>query len=280
MDFDYTDCDQLTPQNTSVDSVTMDATLPSSKYTYKLRSADAKAPFVAPQYAFINRTGQANVTVDAYLQCVLQFDVPAELQTPVMLYYKLTNFYQNHRRYVKSLNQNQLRGDSVDVNSIGKGDCKPLGSIDGKIVYPCGLIANSLFNGMWSELNLWTGGKVNEPLTPSYADTFSNLTVPANSNSNSTSYIWSEKGIAWPGEAKKYATKPGNDISQVTPPPNWALRFPDGYTNDNIPNLKEDEHFQNWMRTAGLPTFTKLWGRNDDTKLAKGRYQIVINMSA
>lgn len=47
-----------------------------------------------------------------------------------------------------------------------------------------------------------------------------------------------------------------------------------------MPNLKEDEHFQNWMRTAGLPTFSKLFGRNDNTKLLKGRYQIVVNLSA
>ena len=64
------------------------------------------------------------------------------------------------------------------------------------------------------------------------------------------------------------------------PPPNWAERFPDGYTNSTPPpDLRADEHFQNWMRTAGLPTFTKLWGRNDGAKLPKGRYQIAVNLS-
>ncbi|KAJ2986766.1 hypothetical protein NUW54_g9639 [Trametes sanguinea] len=33
------------------------------------------------------------------------------------------------------------------------------------------------------------------------------------------------------------------------------------------------------MRTAGLPTFTKLWGRNDNQKLLKGRYQITVNLN-
>lgn len=33
------------------------------------------------------------------------------------------------------------------------------------------------------------------------------------------------------------------------------------------------------MRTAGLPTFTKLWARNDNDKLLKGTYQISVNMS-
>ena len=82
-------------------------------------------------------------------------------------------------------------------------------------------------------------------------------------------YEFSEKGIAWPGEAKKYAAVPGYfpNLASITPPPNWALRFPDGYNDSNLPNLHEDEHFQNWMRTAGLPTFTKLYGRNDQDTL-------------
>jgi hypothetical protein len=55
--------------------------------------------------------------------------------------------------------------------------------------------------------------------------------------------------------------------------------YPNGYTADNIPDLKNNEHFQNWMRTAGLPTFTKLYGRNDSNDLPKGLYQVVIGMS-
>lgn len=95
-----------------------------------------------------------------------------------------------------------------------------------------------------------------------------------------TTYVWSEKGIAWPGEANKYVATPGYSIDEIVPPPNWALRFPNGYTNSTPPpNLKEDEHFQNWMRTAGLPTFTKLWGRNDNDNLLQGTYQITANLS-
>ena len=109
-------------------------------------------------------------------------------------------------------------------------------------------------------------------------DTFTNLTV---STDTTQTYVWSEKGIAWPGESKKYATQPGYNLDEIVPPPNWALRFPNGYTNSTPPpNLKEDEHLQNWMRTAGLPTFTKLWGRNDNQKLLPGRYQIAVNLSA
>ena len=109
------------------------------------------------------------------------------------------------------------------------------------------------------------------------ADTFSSLTLVTD---NSTTYNFSESGIAWPGEADKYSESPGYALDEIVPPPNWGLLFPDGYTNSTPPpNLKTNEHFQNWMRTAGLPTFTKLWGRNDNDKLSKGRYQIVVDLS-
>lgn len=116
-------------------------------------------------------------------------------------------------------------------------------------------------------------------------DTFSNLTyvsAPASApdDATPTNYTFSEKGIAWPGEAKKYSSRPGYNLTDIVPPPNWIDRFPDGFNDTNVPNLHEDEHFQNWMRTAGLPTFTKLWGRNDADKLVRGRYQLTVNMSA
>jgi len=66
----------------------------------------------------------------------------------------------------------------------------------------------------------------------------------------------------------------------VLPPPNWAERYPDGYTDaTGFPNLADDEHFQVWMRVAALPTFRKLWGRNDNDVMAAGTYRILINMS-
>ena len=103
-----------------------------------------------------------------------------------------------------------------------------------------------------------------------------------NPSENATdSYQFSEQGIAWPGEAKKYTNSPDYNLDEIVPPPNWAAQFPNGYTTDQPPpDLRSNEHFQNWMRTAGLPTFTKLYGRNDGDKLLKGRYQLNVTMSA
>lgn len=66
------------------------------------------------------------------------------LQGTVYLYYGLNNFYQNHRRYVKSRDDYQLLGRLSDNPS---SDCDPFRINNNKPIAPCGAIANSLFNG-------------------------------------------------------------------------------------------------------------------------------------
>jgi hypothetical protein len=97
------------------------------------------------------------------------------MKAPVFLYYKLNNFYQNHRRYVASRSDQQLHGDIVKVSSL-KRQCAPGpyafntttnmsldgeyyiqrpyrsnssevdNKLDSRLVIPCGLVAWSLFN--------------------------------------------------------------------------------------------------------------------------------------
>lgn len=67
-----------------------------------------------------------------------------EMKGPVFVYYELTDFYQNHRRYVKSRSDAQLRGE--DVTSASLATCEPLRDVqrNGTLYTPnpCGLIAN------------------------------------------------------------------------------------------------------------------------------------------
>eukprot|EP00607_Mallomonas_marina_P009540 CAMPEP_0182419478 /NCGR_PEP_ID=MMETSP1167-20130531/3932_1 /TAXON_ID=2988 /ORGANISM="Mallomonas Sp, Strain CCMP3275" /LENGTH=169 /DNA_ID=CAMNT_0024594433 /DNA_START=400 /DNA_END=906 /DNA_ORIENTATION=- len=66
---------------------------------------------------------------------------------PLYVYYELENFYQNHRRYVKSRSPYQLMGlDGADPET----ECDPLVYNGTTLLYPCGLIANSLFNDVIS----------------------------------------------------------------------------------------------------------------------------------
>lgn len=173
---------------------------------------------------------------------------------PVYLYYRLTNFYQNHRRYVQSLDADQLKGTAVPAKTIKDSTCDPLklDEATGKPYYPCGLIANSQFNdSIDNPLFLSTGGQ-------------------------STYYNMSKKGIAWESD-KALFQKSKYQPSDVVPPPNWVKRYGNNYTE--LPALYEDEDFMVWMRTAGLPAFSKLSRRNDAQPMAKGTYSLNITDS-
>ena len=94
-------------------------------------------------------------------QCTINITISSKMEAPVFFYYELENFYQNHRRYVKSRDVDQLMGTARSVSDIST-TCSPvttmqeLGrntSIGGQFIEPdkpanpCGLIAKSLFNG-------------------------------------------------------------------------------------------------------------------------------------
>lgn len=203
--------------------------------------------------------GISNVTLDngykvsGVDRCYVRFNVPQEMGSPVFFYYHLTNFYQNHRRYVESFDTDQLKGKNRATSAIKGSKCKPL-DVDGdKPYFPCGLIANSMFN-----------------------DTFSQPQRLVN-NTKET-YAMSKDGIAWASDADLYKnTSYGPD--DVLPPPNWQKRYPDGKYSQEYPppDLSTNQAFQVWMRTAGLPTFSKLYQKNDNTALEAGEYEVVID---
>jgi hypothetical protein len=198
------------------------------------------------------------------VQCTITFGIPNAMKPPVLFYYRLTNFYQNHRRYAKSFNTDQLSGKAVSAGTIHGSDCTPLTTVNdastgnvSKPYYPCGLAANSLFN-----------------------DTFDSpvlLNVPGGQNINNITYFMkNNSGISWSSDRDLYGQSK-YDWSQVVVPPNWQQRYPDGYSDNWHPDLENDEAFQVWMRLAGLPTFSKLAQRNDTATMEAGTYSVNIN---
>ncbi|KAJ3337500.1 hypothetical protein HDU93_000993 [Gonapodya sp. JEL0774] len=199
--------------------------------------------------------------------CTVTFTVDKAFAKPVFLYYRLTSFYQNHRRYVKSYDPGQLKGDNVLEGTSLSDACSPIrqpsSANSSKIpqYYPCGLIANSMFSD--------------------------NIMDPIRTTDN-FKYVFSEKGIAWPSDASKYRTskmfteRTDADIrANILPPPAWRTGFKwkgydVGYSSTNYPDLGSWERLQVWMRTAGLPNFRKLWGRNDNDDMPAGVYTIQI----
>lgn len=154
--------------------------------------------------------------------CTVSIAVPTAIPGPAMVYYELTNFYQNHRRYVKSRSDPQLAG-TVFTQESQLADCDPLRSRGGRLLHPCGLVANSYFN-----------------------DTF-RLTSPAGA-------VLDETGITWDTDRAKFKA-----IDAATIAANPGIIF----INETYPGVGnvDNEHFIVWMRPAALPTFRKLYGR-------------------
>ena len=95
--------------------------------------------------------------------CIVPIEISNKWDGRVNVYYQLTNFYQNHKDYMKSRNDFQLRGADLSVDELES--CSPfvtneqLGktqSVNGKPLVPnapaipCGVIAKSIFNDTFS----------------------------------------------------------------------------------------------------------------------------------
>ena len=60
-------------------------------------------------------------------KCEATIKIDKKIEKDVMVYYQINNFYQNHRRYVKSKSDDQLKGKTVSLKSIkDSGDCDPV----------------------------------------------------------------------------------------------------------------------------------------------------------
>lgn len=155
--------------------------------------------------------------------CVRSLRVTKRMKQPIYIYYQLDNFYQNHRRYVKSRSDTQLRnrGDENDTST-----CKPENDANGMPIVPCGLVAWSLFN-----------------------DTYSFST------SNNSELRVNKRHISWKSDRDD---KFGSDVF----PKNFqnGSLIGGGSLNESKP-LSEQEDLIVWMRTAALPTFRKLYGK-------------------
>ncbi|KAG0669959.1 aminophospholipid translocase regulatory protein [Maudiozyma exigua] len=201
-----------------------------------------------PQWRTVSNDASDNDS----LTCQLQFEIPNTIKKHVYVYYKLTNFYQNHRRYVESFDYRQLKGKALKYQDLSI-HCKPLRGVGEKAVYPCGLIANSMFN-----------------------DTFAKLFTGADDDTEN--FELTNKHISWSIDRHRYKMTKYN-ASEIVPPPNWSKKYPNGYTDDNIPNIHDWEEFQVWMRTAPFPKFYKLALKNETSHLPSGKYTMNIGLN-
>jgi len=236
------------------------------------------------------RITAANHGYNSGATCTVRFAVERDLSAPVYVYYEIENFYQNHKKYLDSRDDDQLRGRGDGrraVSSLASHPCAPLHELthvsDNTTVYlnPCGFIANTLFNDVITLSNA-TGGDDGRSL---------GLTLR-------------EDKIAWKSDLEqKFGQVLGfrkercgscesptctcNDTQWSCTEPYadtdgtcWLYFYPDEdttlYAYEIYPMVLNpvegilNEHFLVWMRTAALPKFRKLYGYFADTDIPKG----------
>lgn len=201
--------------------------------------------------------------------CKIDFQVDQDVPKEIYAYYGLSNFYQNHRRYVKSRDDHQLLGQPMLVSS----DCYPFDYAEDKNgnklpIAPCGAIANSKFN-----------------------DTFDLFIVEPDSTAQRKVTL-SKQGIAWSTDKNiRYRNPPHNEstgalaaaFKGTIKPPFWSKTVYELATGNNDNNGFQNEDLIVWMRTAALPTFRKIYAiinlnsiQKDLDHLPKGRYSLRI----
>ncbi|KAI6678720.1 hypothetical protein NL676_039516 [Syzygium grande] len=170
--------------------------------------------------------------------CFRSLTVPKQMKSPIYVYYQLSNFYQNHRRYVKSRSDEQLRSNRSERKTT---NCEPEALVgQDQPIVPCGLIAWSLFNDTYK---------------------FTVNHKPLNVN---------KSNIAWDSDRKH---KFGSDVY----PKNFQSgRLIGGAKLDSSIPLSEQEDLIVWMRTAALPTFRKLYGRIETNLEANNKITVTI----
>lgn len=122
--------------------------------------------------------------------CRERLELNKDFVGDVFMYYGLTNFYQNHRKYVKSRDDEQLLGIfMMFYKEDPKNDpCVPFRLDKGRknmTIVPCGAIANSLFNDVLSLTSVELGP------------------VPVSRN-----------GIAWPSDKELIFRNPPGVLSE------------------------------------------------------------------
>ena len=150
------------------------------------------------------------------------------MAAPVHVYYRLDDYYQNHKKYVQSVVYAQLHGKNVSRSSLG--DCDTMQTVDlerlnastadalpnNGVINPCGLQAWSYFN-----------------------DTFSGFTINAGVLPvDDSELVWASDRETFFGDyvAENLNTVPGLE---------------GGGALDS--KVSQSEHFMEWMKLAAQP---------------------------
>eukprot|EP00253_Pinus_taeda_P000601 PITA_00601 len=181
-----------------------------------------------PMQYRVNKDAKVTYIQDSTIpkNCSQIIKVPKNMKPPIYIYYQLDNFYQNHRRYVASINNDQLMYADSGNTTTG---CDPEATTENNLsIIPCGLIAWSLFN-----------------------DTY-------NFSRRGISLTVNRKYISWKSDRE-------HKYGKTVFPTNFqnGTLIGGATLTSSIP-LSGQEDLMVWMRPAALPTFRKLYGRIEE----------------
>lgn len=193
------------------------------------------------------RYDNINECLHEKIMCTIEIEIKEKMEKNVIVYYEFTNFFQNHRRYMKSKSNDQLQGKSFTLEEMeDSGDCKPAttneqmgksNSIDNTplnqsdIAIPCGLMAKAYPQETFT---LYKGGE--------------NIQI-------------NDSNISWKADREKLFKNLLDSSNSSWKKKQWIDMT--------------DEHFIVWMRPSNLPDFRKLYGRIEQD-LEKGNYTLKI----
>jgi hypothetical protein len=210
------------------------------------------------------------------LTCEITFTVPKYMPPPVLVYYRIENFYQNHRMYYNSRDSYQLLGRVTGQDSLSAQACEPINILNNITINPCGLTANTFFYDV-IKLNPGSLSLLQDEL------------------------VMLEEGIAWSSDLQYMFKQPDgfrfakcqdqnacSTCCQDEVDQEWSCKTPyfdpingtcyayfypydntTQYLYETYPNVINpiqgvtNEHFIVWMRVATVPTFRKLYGYID-----------------
>ncbi|CAL8289804.1 unnamed protein product [Gadus morhua 'NCC'] len=181
--------------------------------------------------------------------CTINFSLDKLFEGPVFVYYGLSNYFQNYRKYGASKDAAQLTGDLAYFTEPSTSCVPYQRDAKDKPIVPCGSIANSMFNDTFKLFQIVNSGNVAVPLDG--------------------------KGIAWWTDYNiKYrnpTTNPlKNAFNDTVKPIFWPRPAYELDTTNAANNGFINQDFLVWMRRSALPNFRKLYRRITEGEYAKG----------
>ncbi|KAG2516568.1 hypothetical protein BBO99_00008254 [Phytophthora kernoviae] len=213
--------------------------------------------------------------------CYVSLTLPNDIRSPVRIFYELDMYYQNHRRFVSSVIREQFTDEwrpdagytmiecppmkTVVSELCSVGDCEDPETAVEREYFPCGIVANTMFNDIfWLHEGVLPSGKnltrtdiVSKGIARNYA---------AHNNKNPTWNLSTEFYLpVWLNPK----------MSRIIPPPGGptAPHITENYTNSTawvhdaldadfgVGTGVENEFWRVWVEGAAMHPFRKPYGR-------------------